>query len=211
MTGRSASGLRVLAPPRVVVPTGALTVRTRLRLSDLDAVVLRELAEYLSRLAARDLAERVALGTRHTAADFARRKRELTALTSSRWAGTLTRGSNDQWQLARRAQAAHLARLAAEIGTIERRLTAPVGGRDGSTRVKGYPTRRVRAAKQQRLQVLRARLSRVAADAAAGRVRVVRGGKDLLRARFRPDRSGQPAGRRDRPGDQGRLDAVIRG
>ncbi|KAA6218766.1 transposase [Streptomyces filamentosus] len=183
----------------MVVPTGALTVRTRLRLSDRDAVVLRELAEYLSRLAARDLAERVALGPRHTAADFARRKRELTALTSSRWAGTLTRGSNDQWQLARRAQAAHLARLAAEIGTIERRLTAPVGGRDGSTRVKGYPTRRVRAAKQQRLQVLRARFARVAADAAAGRVHVVRGGKDLLRARFRPDRSGRaPEEWRDR-------------
>lgn len=106
MAERSASGLRVLVPPRLALPAGGLTVRTRLRLSGRDALILRELAEYLSRLAARDLAERVALGTRHTAADFARRKRELTALSSSRWAGTITRGSNDQWQLARRAQAA---------------------------------------------------------------------------------------------------------
>ncbi|MEU2507812.1 IS200/IS605 family accessory protein TnpB-related protein [Streptomyces sp. NPDC007863] len=191
MVERSASGLRVLAPPRVVAPTGALTVRTRLRLSDRDAVILRELAEYLSRLAARDLAERVALGACHTAADFARRKRELTVLTSSRWAGTMTRGSNDQWQLARRAQAAHLEQLAAEIEVIERRLTAPVGGRDEATRVKGYPTRRVRAVKQQRLQILRARLAGVAADASAGRVHVVRGGKDLLHGRLHPDRSGR--------------------
>ncbi|MFI0929209.1 IS200/IS605 family accessory protein TnpB-related protein [Streptomyces sp. NPDC021012] len=191
MVARSASGLRVLTPPRLAAPTGALSVRTRLRLSGRDAVILRELAEYLSGLAARDLAERVALGTRHTTADFARRKRELTALTSSRWAGTITRGSNDQWQLARRAQTAHLASLAAEIDSIERRLAIPVGGRDEGTRAKGYPTRRVRAAKQQRLLGLRARAARVAADAAAGRVHVVRGGKDLLRRRLHLDRSGR--------------------
>ncbi|MGW0117776.1 IS200/IS605 family accessory protein TnpB-related protein [Streptomyces sp. NPDC003327] len=149
----------------------------------------RELAEFLSHLASRDLAERVALGTRHTAADFARRKRELTALTSSRWAGTITRGSNDQWQLARRAQAAHLKGLLAEIEAIERRLAVPVAERDESSRIKGYPTRRVRAAKQQRLQGLRARAARVAADAAAGRVRVVRGGKDALRERLHLNRS----------------------
>ncbi|MGW1115712.1 IS200/IS605 family accessory protein TnpB-related protein [Streptomyces tanashiensis] len=191
MAERSASGLRVLAPPRLVAPTGALSVRTRLRLSGRDAVVLRELAEYLSGLAARDLAERVALGTRHTAADFARRKRELSALTSSRWAGTITRGSNEQWQLARRAQAAHLASLTTEIESIERRLAIPTGGRDAESRVKGYATRRVRAAKQQRLHGLRARTARVAADAAAGWVHVVRGGKDLLRQRLHLDRSGR--------------------
>ncbi|MEU2654341.1 hypothetical protein ABZ615_03370 [Streptomyces sp. NPDC007325] len=172
----------------MVVPTGALTVRTRLRLSDRDAVILRELAEYLSRLASRDLAERVRLGPRHTAADFARRKRGLTALTSSRWAGTITRGSNEQWQLARRAQAAHLRQLVAAIEAIERRLAAPVGGRDEVTRARGYPSRGVRAAKQRRLQILRARAGEVAADSAAGRVHVVRGGKDLLHSRLHPDR-----------------------
>ncbi|MFI8425409.1 IS200/IS605 family accessory protein TnpB-related protein [Streptomyces sp. NPDC085479] len=190
MVERSASGLRVLAPPRVVVPTGVLTVRTRLRLSDRDAVILRELAEYLSRLASRDLAERVRLGPRHTAADFARRKRGLTALTSSRWAGTITRGSNEQWRLARRAQAAHLRQLVAAIEAIERRLAAPVGGRDEVTRARGYPSRGVRAAKQRRLQILRARAGEVAADSAAGRVHVVRGGKDLLHSRLHPDRPG---------------------
>ncbi|MFF8607988.1 IS200/IS605 family accessory protein TnpB-related protein [Streptomyces sp. NPDC015346] len=186
---RSASGLRVLAPPRLVEPTGAITVRTRLRLSDRDELILRELAEYLSRLAARDLAERVALGTRHTTADFARRKRELTALSSSRWAGTITRRSNDQWQLARRAQADHLRSLRAEIAAIEARLVVLVGERDAVSRVKGYPSQVVRAAKQRRLQGLRARAAQVSADIAAGRVHVVRGGKGLLRNRLHLDQS----------------------
>ncbi|MGW6564252.1 IS200/IS605 family accessory protein TnpB-related protein [Streptomyces sp. NPDC054975] len=164
-------------------------MRTRLRLSARDALILRELAEYLSRLAARDLAERVALGSRHSNADFARRKRELTALTSSRWAGTITRRSNEQWQLARRAQADHLKGLRAEIAVIEARLAVPVGTRDPGSRVKGYATQAVRAAKQRRLQALRARAAQVSRNAAAGRVHVVRGGKDLLRSRLHLDLS----------------------
>lgn len=75
MVTRSASGLRVLTPPRLAVPSGTVTVKTRLRLSPRDANVLRELGFLLSQLAARDLAERVALGTAHTREDFARRKR----------------------------------------------------------------------------------------------------------------------------------------
>ncbi|WP_371653473.1 MULTISPECIES: IS200/IS605 family accessory protein TnpB-related protein [unclassified Streptomyces] len=161
-----------------------MTVKTRLRLSPRDANVLRELGFLLSQLAARDLAERVALGTAHTREDFARRKRGLTALTSSRWAGTITRGSNEQWELARRAQAAHLESLNTAVARIVARLAVPVGTCDVATRVPGYPTQRIRAAKQQRLQHLRARATAVAAERAAGRIRVVRGGKDLLRSRM---------------------------
>ncbi|MCT4356956.1 hypothetical protein M5362_27940 [Streptomyces sp. Je 1-79] len=189
MVERSPSGLRVLAPPRLASPKGAISVKTRLRLSGRDELILRELAEYLSRLAVRDLAERVALGTRHTAADFARRKRELTALSSSRWAGTITRGSNDQWQLARRAQADHLRSLRAEIAAIEARLSVAVGERHPASRIKGYPSRAVRAAKQRRLQRLRARAVQVSVATAQGRVHVVRGGRDLLRQRLHLDRS----------------------
>lgn len=190
MAARSASGLRVLTPPRLVAPSGALTIKTRLRLSARDEAVLRELGALLSRLAARDLAERVALGTGHTREDFARRKRELTVLTSSRWAGTITRGSNEQWELARRAQADHLDSLYGAIARIGARLAVPVGACDVTTRVAGYPTQRIRAAKQERLQHLRARATAVAADRAAGRVRVVRGGKDLLRSRMHLSEAG---------------------
>ncbi|MGW6268011.1 IS200/IS605 family accessory protein TnpB-related protein [Streptomyces sp. NPDC055060] len=169
-------------------------MRTRLRLSQRDEMVLRELGGLLSELAVRDLAERAFLGEDQTAADFARRKRELTALTSSRWAGTIVRRSNEQWELGRRSQAAHLQQLTGAIAAIEGRLAVPVASCDVSTRTRGYPTQRVRAAKQQRLQHLKALSARVAADVAAGRVHVVRGGKDLLRNRLHLDEAGVDLG-----------------
>ncbi|GCB44963.1 hypothetical protein SNL152K_2253 [Streptomyces sp. NL15-2K] len=187
---RSASGLRVLAPPRLAECSGALAVRTRLRLSPQDEEVLVELGGFVSQLAARDLAERVFLGAEHSNEDFARRKREISALSSSRWAGTITRGSNEQWALARRAQAAHLERLDAAITTVQARLAVPVAACDVATRTKGYPSARVRAAKQRRLARLEAVAARVRADEAAGRVRVVRGGKDLLHTRLHLEQAG---------------------
>ncbi|WP_367043431.1 IS200/IS605 family accessory protein TnpB-related protein [Streptomyces sp. Je 1-332] len=190
MVERSPSGLRVLAPPRLATPSPGLAVRTRLRLSTRDELILRELGSLLSELAVRDLAERTFLGEEHSAADFARRKRELTALTSSRWAGTIVRGSNEQWELARRGQAAHLRRLNAAVAAIKERLAVPVASCDVVTRTRGYPTQHVRAAKQQRLQHLSAHAARVAAELAAGRVHVVRGGKDLLGNRLHLDEAG---------------------
>ncbi|MFD0551866.1 IS200/IS605 family accessory protein TnpB-related protein [Streptomyces rectiviolaceus] len=167
-----------------------LAVQTRLRLSERDELILRELGGLLSELAVRDLAQRAFLGEDQSAADFARRKRELTALTSSRWAGTIVRRSNEQWELSRRGQTAHLHQLTTAIAAIEGRLAVPVASCDVPTRTRGYPTQQVRAAKQRRLQHLSAVAARVAADLAAGRVRVVRGGKDLLRNRLHLDESG---------------------
>jgi len=45
---------------------------------------------------------------------------------SSRWVGAMTRASHDQWALARRCQAAHLANRDAGIATIRYRLSLPV-------------------------------------------------------------------------------------
>jgi hypothetical protein len=187
---RSVSGLRVLAPPRLAQSSGALSVKTRLRLSSLDGLVLGELGGLVSQLATRDLAERVFLGERHTREDFARRKREISALSSSRWAGTITRGSNEQWALARRAQVAHLEELDAAINTLRTRLGVPVAACDIATRVQGYPTPRVKAAKQRRLAHLEAVAAPVRADWSAGRVHVVRGGRELLRARLNLEQAG---------------------
>ncbi|MHA5053956.1 IS200/IS605 family accessory protein TnpB-related protein [Streptomyces sp. SD15] len=167
-----------------------MAVRTRLHLSDIDREVLEELAGFLGELAGRDLAERCFLGTDHTAEDFARRKRELSALSSSRWAGTLTRGSNDQWALARRAQKAHLDSLDAAIDTLTARLTVPVAERDAKTGVEGYPTQAVRAGKQRRLAALTARAAKVRVAREEGRVRVVRGGRQLLHTRLHLEPAG---------------------
>jgi hypothetical protein len=113
------------------------------------------------------------------------RKRELTGKSSARWAGSITKSTHDQWGLARRGQAAHMAWLRGQIASIEARLARPLGAkadkRDGL--VRGYGSRAEWHAKSRRLQTLKARLVGLEADWAAGRVRVVRGGKRLAKTR----------------------------
>jgi hypothetical protein len=60
--------------------------------------VLRQVGDYLGRLAGRDLTGRCRLGWGPDRR--ADRKRALTADSSSRWAGAITRTSNDQWERA---------------------------------------------------------------------------------------------------------------
>ena len=124
-------------------------------------------------------ARRGRLDARGRAVSRARRKRALTAESSSRWAGAITRATEDQWQLAGRNLRAARSGLHARIGTITARLAVPAGGRAG--RARGYATGAERHAKMVRLQVLRARLAAVDRRLAAGTVSVVRGGKALLR------------------------------
>ena len=110
----------------------------------------------------------------------ARRKRALTAESSSRWAGAITRTSEDQWQLAEQNLRAAKSGLHARIRTIKARLAVPAGGGRPGTRVRD----RCRAARQGvRLQALKARLAAVDRRLEAGTVSVVRGGKALLRKR----------------------------
>jgi hypothetical protein len=97
------------------------------------------------------------------------RKRALTAASSSRWAGAITRTSEDALGLALRNLGAERRSLRARIATIERRLAIPVGQRLG--RLRGYATR-----------ALRHRLAAVEARIASGRMSICRGGKALARA-----------------------------
>ena len=101
----AASLRRVSSPFVAAAPTGA-RVRARLRPSPQDQAVLRAAGSHLGSLAGKDLAARCAEGrldAKGRAASRARRKRALTAESSSRWAGAITRTSEDQWQLAGRA------------------------------------------------------------------------------------------------------------
>jgi hypothetical protein len=176
--------LREVAAPFVAgVPAGA-RVRARLRVSAGDAAVLRAAGSHLGVLAGRDLAARCAQGhldTKGKNTSRAARKRALTAESSSRWAGAITRASEDAYQLAERNLCAERASLAARISRIERRLAVRVGGKAG--RVWGYATSAERHAKTIRLKALRARLSRAERLLTTGAVSVTRGGKDLLRKR----------------------------
>lgn len=159
-------------------------MRTRLRVSPQDEIVLRAIGTHLGSLAGRDLAARCAQGrldTRGRALSRALRKRGLTAESSSRWAGAITRTSEDQWRLAEQNLRADRVSLQARIRRIEARLAVPAGRRSGRT--CGYATPAERHAKVIRLQALNARLARTEQRLAAGTVSVVRGGKVLLRKR----------------------------
>jgi hypothetical protein len=171
------SGLREVAGPFAVAPPEGARVRTRLRVSGEDAAVLREVGGYLGSLASADLAARCAEGrldAKQRARSRQLRKQELTAKSSSRWAGALTRTSEDAYQLARRNLLAERRCLLARITRIQ---TPPAG------RVRGYPSAAERHAKTIRVQALRTRMADVEQQLESGRVSVCRGGKALLRKR----------------------------
>jgi hypothetical protein len=178
--------MRSITGPFVVVPPSGARIRTRLRLSACDEQVLRAVGEQLGQLAGQDLAVRCRLGVGDDAR--AGRKRALTAPASSRWAGAITRVSNDQWQRGRRNLLDAQVGLRRACHTIRSRLAAPVGGRRG--RVRGYASQAERFAKQGRLQRLETRLGEVEGRLAQGRVSVCRGGRALARLRHGVGRSG---------------------
>lgn len=179
---RRKRALRTIAAPFVVAPPTGARIRTRLRPAGGEADVLRLVGDFLGGLYRADLAARVRLGN-VSAKDTHRtiRKRELTASTTSRWAGTITRATEDQYQLGLRALKADVASLGQAIATLEARIAAPVGGR--VKRTAGYASRQERAAKQQRRQALAARLESARQRLDAGHPAIVVGGRRLAKNR----------------------------
>ena len=78
--------------------------------------------------------------------------------------------------------------LKARIAQIRRRLSVPVGERQG--RIRGYATQAERFQKQRRLQVLCHRLGVVEARIEEGRVSICRGGTALAKAHHHLDEAG---------------------
>ena len=183
--------LRAIAPSFVASPVTGVCIRDRIKgLTAVDERVLRLVGGHLGRLAAGDLARRVRDGLGHDSERWADRKRDLTAMSSSRWAGSITKATNDQWSLARRAQRAHIQSLQAGVAMIRHRLSLAVGERGSRGLPGGYRSRQEWHAKSRRLTVLDARLAAAEADCAAGHVSVVRGGKPLLNQRHNLDAAG---------------------
>jgi hypothetical protein len=178
--------MRSISPSLLVAPPAGAKVRTRLHLMGTDEELLLQVGAYLARLAGRDLAARCRVGPGPDGR--ARRKRELTAACSSRWAGAITRTTNDQWTRGYKNLQEERASLRQAIRQLEQRVRVPVSGKAG--RVRGYPTAAERWAKQRRLQMLAARLARVETRLVSGRVSVVRGGRRLARARLHLDAAG---------------------
>ncbi|MEX2980492.1 IS200/IS605 family accessory protein TnpB-related protein [Streptomyces sp. C36] len=182
--------LRPVAAPFVALGPSGVAVRTRLKdLTPEDEMVLRLVGAHLGSLASKDLKARCADGLEHSTGSWAARKQDLTAESSSRWAGSITKATHDQWALARRGQAAHVQSLEAGITTIRHRLSLPVGEKGAKRAPGGYRSAHEWFHKARRLQVLEGRLDQVRAGRDAGRVHVVRGGKRLLGTRHNLDKA----------------------
>jgi hypothetical protein len=172
----------------VAAPAGA-RIRDRLRVVGQDAVVLRLLGDQLGRYQRLDLAERVRLGGVSVKdAQRARRKRELTRLSSSRWAGAITRASEDRYQRAMRCLHDERISLRRTMRAVQARLDVPCRERVG--RVRGYGNQSERWEKQRRLTILATRLARVEQKIEDGRPNAVIGGKRLASLRHHLDDAG---------------------
>lgn len=177
-------GVRALAAPFVVPGPSGVAVRDRLKhLTAQDERVLRAIGEHQGALASRDLKVRCTQGLEHGADTWAARKRGLTKVSSSRISGAITKGTHDQWALARRCQAAHIRSLEAGIRTLRHRLSLPLGAKGTKRAAGGYRSKGEWFRKSRRLADLETRHTAAVTDWRAGRVRVVRGGKHLLNTR----------------------------
>ncbi|MET1073282.1 MAG: hypothetical protein ABWY11_11605 [Umezawaea sp.] len=161
-----------------------MSIRDRLKgLVAEDEKVLRLVGRHLGSLASRDLKVRCADGFDHSSRTWAGRKRALTAESSSRWAGSITKATHDQWALARRAQAAHVDSLDAGIRTVRHRLSLPLGEKGGKRVPGGYRSKHEWFVKSRRLAALEQRHAAVRTDREGGVVHVVRGGREQVNTR----------------------------
>ena len=161
--------LRRIGDPVMAAAPAGVRIRTRIHVTEDEAAVLAAIGTHLGSLYRTELTRRVRLGRldrESHAAWRAARKRALTAVASSRWAGAITRAVEDQYQLGMRALAAHVADLRQAIEVLaDRCALRPVelepvgdehaGARDGRRR-RGYRGSAERFAKTRRLAALRA-------------------------------------------------------
>jgi hypothetical protein len=99
-------------------------MRTRLHVTPGEEETLCEIGDFNGRLYRGELVARLGHGAldRKRQADYrAERKRALTAVTSSRWAGAVTRTAEDQYQLGMRALDAHVRSMDSAIETLPAR------------------------------------------------------------------------------------------
>ncbi|MEB3984136.1 hypothetical protein OQ968_23075 [Mycobacterium sp. 663a-19] len=187
--------LRRIGDPVVAsAPTG-VRIRTRIHPTTGEAEALAAVGGLLGSVYRGELAGRIRLGRLDPKAQAvwrAERKRALTAVSSSRWAGAITRAVEDQYQLGLRGLVAQVGDLRAAVEVLEARCMlrpgelAPVadtGGRSRRRRRRGYGNAAERFAKTRRLAVLRTRLAAAEEALAAGRPSVTVGGKRLWRNR----------------------------
>ena len=201
MSGRGR--LRRIGDPAVAGAPAGVRIRTRIHVSAAESAALAAVGTYLGAVYRAELAGRARLGRLDREAQGAwraQRKKTVTAMASSRWAGTITRAVEDQYQLGMRGLATHVAdlrqgvqvlaaRCALRPGELQRGGGEYHGGSDARRR-RGYRNAGERFAKTRRLAVLKARLASAQEALAAGRPAITVGGKRLWRSRNHLDQAG---------------------
>nr|WP_313774539.1 hypothetical protein [Mycobacterium sp.] len=192
--------LRKISDPIAAAGPSGCRFRTRLHLSDTEAAALVEIGEFLGGCYRRELAGRVRLGRidRDGHKQWrATRKQALTSVSSSRWAGAITRAVEDQYQLGMRGLAAHVADLHSAVEVLEKRCSLRAGelAEDGGDsrrgkRRRGYATASERFSKTRRLAILKQRLAVAEAELAEGNPSITVGGKRLWRNRTNLEAAG---------------------
>ncbi|GAA2401635.1 hypothetical protein GCM10010191_06160 [Actinomadura vinacea] len=176
--------LRHIDAPFVVPGPNGVAIRDRLKhLTGADEQVLCLVGGHLGRLASTDLKARCRAGLEHDSDAWAARKQGLTAGSSSRWAGSITKATHDQWALSRRCQLAHVQGLEAGVRTLRYRLSLPIGEKGTKRAVAGYRSKHEWFHKSRRLAILEHRFDVARAEREAGVVHLVRGGRRLLNTR----------------------------
>jgi IS605 OrfB family transposase len=191
--GRS---LRRIGDPVVAAAPAGVRIRTRICPTVGEAEALTAMGELLGSVYRGELAERIDHGVLDAEAKAlwrAGRKQAVTAVSSSRWAGAITRAVEDQYQLGMRGLAAQVADLRAAVEVLQQRCAlrpgelAPVEDTETHARSRrrrrGYRSAAERFVKTRRLAVLRSRLATAEGALAAGRPSITVGGKRLWRTR----------------------------
>ena len=104
-----------------------VSARTRLFVSLTDEQVLTQVGDHLGSLLCSDLATRCRLGAGPKYLGRAKRKRVLTSRCSSRWAGAITRTTDDMWERELLNLEDLEYRDRKELAELDRRLALSVG------------------------------------------------------------------------------------
>ena len=183
--------MRQIEDPVVAAAPAGVRIRTRIRPTTKEADALTAIGTVLGGLYRGELAERIPLGRmdhKTHAAWRAQRKHALTAASSSRWAGAITRTVEDQYQLGMRGcgrpcgrstccgGGARAALRAAPRGTRTRQRRR-VRSAHAITATPGYRSAAERFAKTRRLATLKHRLT-IAVSRAGGGPAVDHGGRE---------------------------------
>ena len=147
-----------------------MTIKTRLGPTLAQEQALREVGALLGALYRCDLVTRLSQGKLDAKgkAESRRvrsrrvRKKDLTAGSSWRWAGSITRATQDQYDLGIRALTAERDMLVGASAKLSEPIAAPVGG--GTGKIAGYRSQAEWHAKTRRLAQLKARLAVARSD-----------------------------------------------